>query len=276
MKFCLYQPKDKYLNKADEVSITLPSIKRMDLQKLIDTLLKFKDKKINLSIVDSKDFVENDGMPLIEAIKVKYPELNLSLMLVRYDHDEFNDALLNYVKLSNLPFFYTTYISDWETLHFYKNLNVSEMYICGELGFERDKVSEVLHDAGIKIRVIPNAAQCKEVLGNNLTAFYIRPEDMEKYAEYVDVFEFYCTTSQEEETLYKIYAITKEWPGKLSSLILWLEGELEGKFITPIFGSRRTKCAHKCLKGNSCSICETTEQLCITMHKAHAEQLPLR
>ena len=78
MKFCLYQPKDKYLNKADEVSITLPSIKRMDLQKLIDTLLKFKDKKINLSIVDSKDFIENDGMPLIEAIKVKYPELNLS------------------------------------------------------------------------------------------------------------------------------------------------------------------------------------------------------
>ena len=70
MKFCLYQPKNKYLSKADEVSITLPSIKRMDLQKLIDTLLKFKDKKINLSIIDSKDFVENDGMPLIEAIKV--------------------------------------------------------------------------------------------------------------------------------------------------------------------------------------------------------------
>lgn len=271
MKYCINSPTSKYLDKADEISMTIKSIKKLDLKKTIDLFLKYKDKKINLYIEDNEDFIKNHGMPTFAAIKETYPELQLSIVLSKPDFNELNDKLLELIKKSNFPYYYTTYVSDWETLHFYKNLGVSEMYICGELGFELDNVGPLLHKAGIKVRVIPNVAQCKEFLNNNITAFYIRPEDIPYYEKYVDTLDFYCTTGQEADALYKVYAIDKKWTGKLSTLILWLEGELEGKYITPVFGSRRVKCGHKCLKGKMCSVCETTEQLCITMNKTHSD-----
>ena len=63
------------------------------------------------------------------------------------------------------------------------------MYICEELGFSLDKISDILHSNNIKVRVIPNICQSSFSETNSLLTFFIRPEDIKYYIKYVDVFE---------------------------------------------------------------------------------------
>jgi len=48
--------------------------------------------------------------------------------------------------------------------------------------------------------------------------FFIRPEDVDIYGEYVDVIEFYDSIEQ-QNVLYEVYFKDKEWNGKLREII---------------------------------------------------------
>lgn len=263
MRYCLHNSKNKYRQQADEILVTLPPIKDIELKKLVEVILEYKDKQINLYIKDAKECLESHGVQMIQAIKSKYPDVNIVLVTPKVGNTEEKDVLdlIAEIKDAKLPFFTHDVVIEPTTMYGLMQLGVSEMYISGELGFKLDEVSKILHKNQVKIRAFPNIAQIEWKLDNNLKAFYIRPEDIELYEQYIDTVDFYCETKEQEEVYYKVYAIDKKWSKSLKFLIKNLTADIEGVFVTPAFAEKRIRCGQECLLGGKCRICERAVDL---------------
>ncbi len=129
------------------------------------------------------------------------------------------------------------------------------MYICEELGFSLDKISAILHNNNIRVRVIPNICQSSFPETNNLLTFFIRPEDLKYYFQFVDVFELLADEAR-QAVIYKIYK-QGYWAGPINQIIPSFKEEgVDGRFMMDYFGQIRSKCGKRCLyKPNSCNIC---------------------
>lgn len=264
MKYCInYKKNFKYINEIDELTI---NYNRKDTS-LQDFLLLFKDKRINIYIEDSKSFLENNDLNRFIEIKNKYPSLNFYFKLRNPAIDK--DSLLLFKKIkekTSIPYFFEVFINDWDILYGYINMKVSDIYIAEALCFELDKVSPLLHNHGIKIRTFPNVCQTSWKETPPLKTFFIRPEDVDIYSNYIDTLEFFSNLSS-IETLYKIYAIDQKWFGKLAELITGFNSTIDNKFIAPNFAERRINCNKKCLKGGKCDICNKIETLSKVLEK---------
>ena len=266
MKYCLSHPKNKYLEQTDEISIVLPAdMAQLDLKKLIGSLLIYKEKKINIVVLDGGNWISNNGIHTVQAIKQKYPELDLHLSFPELDIC--NPELIEAAKFYNFPFFLRHHVTTWSALHMLIELGVSEIYITSSLCFELDKVADILHERNIKIRMFPNIAQTEWPIGNNLKAAYVCPHDIKEYEPYVDVFEFIYNDKEQEEALYHTYAIRGEWLDKMKFIIFGLESDIDSRFVIPHFAQKRISCGQKCLKGNPCKMCERSEEMSITLDK---------
>jgi hypothetical protein len=78
------------------------------------------------------------------------------------------------------------------------------MYICEELGFSLDKISKILHDNNVRVRVFPNICQSSFPETPSIKTFFIRPDDITVYATFVDVFEL-ISDKERQRVLYKVY-----------------------------------------------------------------------
>lgn len=266
--FCLnFKRGRKYLDVVDEIII-----KYHPSENLLNFLIQHRDQRVILDIEDKKNFFDTYGVETLAAIKINVDNpdnwvLRLPKILdndMSLDKDE-----IDRLRKTNLPFFFNEYIDRWDILEGYLNLGVTDVYIVNELGFELDKVSNVAHEHNTKVRVFPNIAQSSWFLTPDLKKFFIRPEDIEDYEKYVDVFEIF--EAQEPiiaETLYKAYAIDKQWYGKLEEIIGDFHTNLDGRFLHPRWVGRRVKCGKKCLKGSMCDMCNTIAGLGESLEKA--------
>lgn len=174
---------------------------------------------------------------------------------------------IQWLQENEVPFFFDTYVNDWETLHVFADIGVTDMYIVENLCFELDAVYTVLKDKGIKVRVFPNVAQSKYKYDEY--SFFIRPEDRQIYDEYVDTYEFFKNPDvYTMNTLFSIYADTQKWLGDLRDLIIGLQVDLDGRFIIPIYAERRLMCGKRCFKGKPCGICHRVVKLAETLEEA--------
>lgn len=82
---------------------------------------------------------------------------------------------------------FTDIVTDWDILTHLITFNPHGIYIGGALGFELESVSNILHKYGINIWVYPNLAQSSISTTPGQKKFWIRPEDVELYATYIDV-----------------------------------------------------------------------------------------
>lgn len=265
--FCLnFKRGRKYLDVVDEIII-----KYHPSENLLDFLIEHKDQRVILDIEDKKNFFDTYGVETLAAIKVNVDNpdnwvLRLPKILdndMSLDEDE-----IDKLRKTNLPFFFNEYIDRWDILEGYLNLGVTDVYIVNELGFELDKVYEIAHKHDAKVRVFPNIAQSSWFLTPDLKKFFIRPEDIEDYEKYVDVFEIF--EAQEPviaETLYKVYAMDKQWFGRLEEIIGDFHADLDGRFLHPRWVERRVKCGKKCLKGSMCDMCSTIAGLGESLEK---------
>ena len=252
MKYCFNYNKDtehaKYINKADEWTI--------EYNPKDDTLLEFldlhKDKRINLYF---KELVSEE---LLYELTNKYNNLYLKLNTkLFYQEDikyEFN-------------FFFDELISDWDTFIGLLNYGVTDVYIVENLGFELDKVAEMAASHNVQVRVYPNVAQSKWGSTPAFKKFFIRPEDIDTYNKYIDIIEFYDGDKQ-LDTYYEIYAIDKEWFGKLNEIIKDFNLDIDNRYIIPRFAQRRMTCSKKCLKGSICTRCDEIEKLANTLKES--------
>lgn len=93
------------------------------------------------------------------------------------------------IQRSKIPFFFSNYVTHFDQIAVYSQYNPTDMYICEELGFFLNKISESLHEKNIRVRVFPNICQSSILEIEDIKTFFIRPEDIKIYKEFVDVFE---------------------------------------------------------------------------------------
>lgn len=253
MNYCIDYKKDyKYFDEVSE--FTIKYRKDLDIQKLS----KFQGKRINIAITtanDARDFIEWKAIYLLKSIK----DIDLHIKLI-YGMDEIAELC----KKHKIPFFYELIATQWDGLNGLAEEEVSDIYIGEDLGFEIKKVAEVLHNRGIKVRAFPNIAQSVWQGTAAYRKFFIRPEDMYLYEDYIDSCEFF-NSIHNNETYYKIYAIDKKWEGNLSECIIDLDQSLDNRFLIPEFGTKRFNCEKRCAKGQSCSICNQIMKLSNTL-----------
>ena len=93
-------------------------------------------------------------------------------------------------------------------------------------------------------------------------------EDVDVYDKYIDVFEFFGN-EEAQKTIFKAYAIDKQWYGKLEELIIGFKGDMDSRYIFPLFADKRAVCKKKCVKGGKCNICGRLEELASTLEEKH-------
>lgn len=253
MKYCVpYDRNFHYLNEIDEVIV--PFNDSLDFFKRLIDKKRIHHSRIILDIEDSMVFHEDwkTYYPVLKELKEKH-EINYALRF-----DVYSDLFLDFyeeLKLLDIQFFFKTFVRDWDVFHGFIKLGVSDLYIVESLAFELNLLGPAAHAKGISIRVFANVCQNSWSGGDSLKSFFIRPEDVEIYAPYVDIIELF-EGNVNLSILYKIYAKDKKWFGDLQDIITGLNQPLDSRRVLPFFAEMRVKCGKKCMKGNPCKICE--------------------
>lgn len=266
MKFgILYNKRFKYLNDIDELTIYYTQ----GSMELVNFLLNYEEKRINIYFKDNK-YINKTSLQALKAIKEKYPQLNMYIKIdFNYNSEDWEDTF-DIIKKCSIPYYFSEVIRDWETLSAVLDLEKqpSDIYIGEQLGFELKNVRDRIPQE-IEIRAYANICQYTNPLfKNRLKTFFIRPEDVKFYENYIDTLEFYGVEDKEvsyAEVLYKVYAIDKKWFGDLSEIIVGLNVFLDSKTIYPAFAYSRSNCKRKCLSENKCKICDKISYLSETM-----------
>ena len=255
MKYCMnYNQitfKNKYIQEADEWTITY--------QPSDNTLLEFleinKDRRINIFIPG-----ELEDYSLFNEICKKYSNVYLKLnnQLAEVPEGLSPDA----------RFFFDIKTTNWNLALKQINAGVTDLCIAADLGFDLERLNQVVDREKVQIRAIPNLAQSLWEEQDGLLKFFIRPEDVDFYNDYIDILEFYDVDNR-LDTYYKIYAKDKKWYGDLSEIIIGLNGDkLDNKYMIDGFADIRVRCEQNCLKGGKCRKCYRIRDLANTLEKA--------
>jgi len=260
MKYCL--PYNKYtydndlINDADEWSIDY----NPEDKTLLAFLDKYKDKRINFRILDKIDIKDTLGINFIVDLQKEYPNVYIQIPL-------YNKEIVEILKEHEIKnYFFSDYVNNIDLFYLLINSGVSDIYIVEALGFELDKLSSIAHKNNVRIRVFPNIAQALKAEIPDLKKFFIRPEDIQDYEDFVDICEFYY---EDKKCLnyFHIYKDLKEWYGDLGEIISGLNIKLDSRYMLPRFGEIRAKCSKKCFKGGNCHICELIEETAGTLEE---------
>ena len=115
---------------------------------------------------------------------------------------------------------------------------MSQILLDAPLYFNLPKVKKLCGE-NVEIRLCAN-----KCLNNHLPhehgicGTYIRPEDIDEYAKYVDHIEFNTETLSQELTLINIYQNKKEWPGNLNLLLNNLHANVDNRGLDFLFNAR--------------------------------------
>lgn len=240
--FCLnYYPSQKYLREADQLKIKYRPADRT----LEDFLQTYKDKTI---IIDVSDSFEDIDAQLLSGLYQKYNNIKI---IFNFNNKEYLSRVQEY----NIPFFFTNPVSTIDQLHGLLKYKPTDMYICEQLGFSLDKISAILHDNNIKVRVFPNICQSSFPETPSIKTFFIRPDDISIYSTFVDVFELISDEAR-QRALFKIYK-QEQWFGPIKEIIPSFKDDLDNKYLLNSFGAIRSKCGKRCMyKQGSCAICD--------------------
>lgn len=240
MKYCLSgrQP-DQLLKKADEIKIAL-----RDFRAIPEFLEKFPEKSLILEM--ENNIPEDFNWDTIKT----YDEISNGNIYCAIS----NINQMPECKLRDIKFYYKYAITSFYELNALKQMGVSYVLISAPLVFDLKNVSKYK----IPIRVIPNLAyepylQRKE----GVCGGWIRPEDIDKYGEYVNTCEFYSNELKKEAALYHVYVENKKWPGNLNLLIDNLNFDFNNNILYDAenFAERRMNCKQKCMSGSACNYC---------------------
>lgn len=236
----------KYLPQVDQFNIDFRN-KEIKLHQFLDKYAQ--SQRVNIRLPE--DYTK-DNLELLEAAYEKGYNIAIILPDIYYTER---------LKEKGVPFFLGAPAKAWDEFIGFLSLGVSDVYITGELGFELDKISNIAKKNNVKIRCYANIIQSSWKGEKGLKGFFIRPEDVDIYSQFVDVIEFYDTVDQ-QNVLYDVYFHSKEWNGKLREIVKGLTDDVNNYYILGgEFARRRSHCGKRCLKDNSCKLCDRLIQL---------------
>ena len=248
----------KHLNDIDEIIAKYEG----NEGEFRDFFAKHENQKITIS---APTYITPEFMA--EILELKKEKYNFSIRTFILPSTEQRDIL----KQAGIPYYSVIFIKDWDDFYYHIHCGVSEVYISGPLGFELEAVSAIAKKNNVKIRVIPNIAQGYEGMPA-LKKFFIRPEDIELYSQYIDTFEL-RGPHDKMDTIYEVYRKGR-WFGNIRELIMEFNENFDSKYIIGYFGKKRINCGKKCLKGNRCRTCEVIDSLAQTLEKNNYVILP--
>lgn len=240
--FCLeYYSSQKNYKDVEELKIKYRPADRT----LKDFLEQYKDKSI---IIDVTETFEDIDAQLLKSLFDAYK--NIKIML-----DFYNEKHRTRAEEYELPHFFINPITSIDQLWGFLKYEPTDVYICEELGFSLHKIAPLIHKRGVKIRVYPNICQSSFPETPSIKSFFIRPEDIYAYAQFVDVFEL-VADKERQAVIFRVYKQGK-WFGKISELIPSFKGDLDNRYILDTFGYIRIGCGKRCLyKEGSCGLCD--------------------
>lgn len=235
MRFCLSgRQTNEYLKKADELMINYSD------HNFIYDATKINPNAVITLIIDSNDNINWD---ILSQYKV--------ICKTGFRVASNNSAILLDAKEKGYKFFNLIPARYGYQLNALINFGVCAVRIGGQLAHEMDFLSKI----DIEKRMIVNSTD-SYLNFNPLVGAWIRPEDL-SLLESIDVCEFQYINQKQEQALYRIYAEQKEWPGRLSELIIGIkDNDIMNRMLPPEFTKQRLNCKQSCMNGGSCKYCE--------------------
>ena len=265
MKYCLpFLINSQYKDTIDELYIQV--YETSDILKLPAFLEQHQKQRV-IIVIEDFEIITKDKFKMIAS---KMTTNNFTICMGNGIDFFLKRDFASYCSGYNFPFCFERGIGDWDSLRGVLDMGVSDVYIVEALGFELDKVADVVHAFGAQVRCYPNVAQSSWNGANPLYSFWIRPEDVRFYEGYIDVLESYDKSkdSVKSDVFYDIYGKDQFWCGDLNELIGGLKSanvSLDSRRIVEPWARSRIKCGKKCLKGNGCRICHYVLTLAETL-----------
>jgi hypothetical protein len=243
MKVCLQNRQEaKYLKYADEIKVGF-----RDRRALPDMFEKYPEKDFILELYSDSEIEWND-------IK-EYNILSQGHLILCIANRE----QMNMCKEIDAKFYFGYPISSFYDLRAAVACGVCYVRLDAPIFFQLDKVKEL----GVPVRAVPNVAYLDFIpREDGVCGTWIRPEDLDDYAEYIEVIEFEDCDNRKEQALYRIYIEQKAWPGELNDIISNLNYNGTNRMIPPhTFGIKRAVCGQRCQETGRCKICYRTLDL---------------
>lgn len=223
------------------------------MEALENFLNKFPNKRIILEI----DNLHNISLETLAAIKFTNPLANFVLAI----NENYSETLDEQLTKFHLPYYYNKVITDIDKFNGFLQLNVTDILIGENLGFHLIDISDLAKKYNKHLRCFVNVVQTpwhnKE---SSITDFFIRPDDIDLYSNYIDTFEFWAEESR-QNVLYEVYQNDKFWYGNLEDLIAGYQGHTMNADLLPIFANKRLNCGKKCKYGRKCEWCHKVDHL---------------
>ena len=252
-KFCVeYREHSKSLASAKEIRITVKPDSKVEAIKAV--LANLQDtQRLNIYLEDDiQDYIANKSLKtILDIVKETDKEYTFCLSNHSVAYAQMIDELF-----TDIPHYYNITICTWDDLMAFLNTipNLSDILIAESLGFELPAIAAICSASNIKVRVYPDVAQAANLNIPDMFKFFIRPEDIEVYSKFVDVFELFHKENQ--ETIYDIYANQKTWQSSIKEIILGLDEDAPCSKMLK-FGDKRVDCGRKCMRlASSCGICD--------------------
>ena len=267
MRYCLrYANSSKIKNVTDEISI----IYNRQFDELMNFLQEHLTQRVVLVVEQIPEFCASQEWHKLGAVVDAYPDLKLAVCLGSLHKAQAitieMQETINHLKERNIEYFFGALIKTWDQLDYYIGLGVSDVYLVEDICFELGAASAICNRNRVRIRVFPNVAQCSIGARPALKKFFIRPEDVPIYEQYVDTFEFWGPLER-QDVFYLIYHDKQRWFGDLKEIIFDLNEPLDSRRIMPLFGKVRATCGKRCLKNKHCNICDHIESLAHTLEE---------
>lgn len=256
MKYSIvYNKTFRYMDTIDEVILYWST--KDDIVDFIKETYKQK-QRIVIDFSDKYARELREALPVLERLKKEHS--NFAIRINAATQKAFHSLL----KEKKINFFFCNFCSNWDSLYAYSLLGVSDVYITEELCFDLKKVKAFCTPRRIKVRVFPNIGQVSGQGTNGvipeIQKFFIRPEDIPVYEDYIDICELWVNHLDRCSVLYEIYK-SEQWLGTLDDIIFDLDLNISTSAFLPNFGVARLGCGKRCQKGDRCSICTTQVEL---------------
>lgn len=241
MKYCLsYKQDANYLQKADEIRIPANAV---------NTILDIHETAPNATIILMFPYLESEKIALLDWKGLE----NYNILLKNnFIIGASNREIWDECKKRGIKFYCSTFINSFYDLQAAKDYGCCYALISAPLTHSLKKVKQI----GIPIRMVPNLADYSIIpKKDGVLGSWVRPEDVELYEPYVDVFEFETSEPRKERGLYRVYADKEGWPGSLNLLITNLNYQGTNRLLPRDLADRRINCGQRCLTGTHCRAC---------------------
>lgn len=248
MKFAI--PFSNGFQYLDDPEVQFNIIYKPKIKQLENFIQKYGSHRINLIM---SDFNQNSDSQIITALREKFSDCDLVVSLPTYN--AYDEELLNELKI---PHYYQQLVTTWDRFQGFLTLSVTDIFVAEELAFSAEILSSNAKEKGISLRCYCNVCQSSWDQTPSLKTFFIRPQDINLYAKYFDVFQFFVDRRETNKVnvLYRVYSKEKRWIGRLDEIIVGYEGDDYSAFILPRFGEKRLNCGKRCMKNSHCSLCD--------------------